>query len=432
MVMHASAAEHPAELGRLIDAISRRAFADDAHFRRHGACNSIDQPVGPVDYLFLPADRPAEPADVFRRLRWGGQVVLVGRELERLQALTGQYQQRTGFVIEQGPREIHIGPVGGRLPLLRRRWHYLIARRTALLPPGEVNDRFTFHVELVRTPKVDGYAVLKKVPTYGSVMVRLKQRYPEAAHRELADRSRKLVDKILPLFLSREAAFLDILQRDLPESYRARVPRLIGVERGSDDLVRKLVMTWLRMTPEPLSRIDFAVQAADLLRQLHEGVGLLHLDLRMDNMLITDDGVCLVDFGSAVRRDEDLSQNPLLHTLFDEMMSTSQIQRVLGRMKSSGAVTSEALTMKHQQVDPAADLFYLAVQLARPDDHPDLGPLIAGDPEGPAAARLKAFSQAVLRPEDPAAPTYRTAAQMHAGLLEIARSLDAEAATMSS
>ena len=100
----------------------------------------------------------------------------------------------------------------------------------------------------------------------------------------------------------------------------------------------------------------------------------------MDNFVITPEGVGFVDFGSAVRTDEDLRQNPLLASIFDELMKTSQIQRMLEQMTRSGHVTSETLCRGKGKVDKAVDVFYLALQVKRPQSNPDLYGLVEYDP----------------------------------------------------
>src|SRR5581483_4355134 len=97
--------------------------------------------------------------------------------------------------------------------------------------------------------------------------------------------------------------------------YDKRVPHLIDMEKDDRGFVRRLRMNWLRNGGEPLAHMEFARQSADLLR-------IIHLDLRLDNFVVTPHGVGFVDFGSAVRDNEDLSRNPLLQSLFGELMRT--------------------------------------------------------------------------------------------------------------
>jgi len=413
---------------RVIRRINRREFAGDDAFARFPVSNSFTINDRQVDYYFaLPGD-PATPNEVFDRVRWGGQVVVVSQNSQHLHRMAQMYQARCGFMIETGPRTLRIGALGGWVPFANERWHYLVARKIALIRPGQTTDRFTFHVELVRTPRVGGYGVLKRVPSYGSIMVRLKQRFPETPHETLAGRARKLVDKIFPVFLTRETAFLRLLQRDLPEEVRHRVPHVIGVDRGADGLARKLCMNWLRLGTQPITQMNFAMQATELVRILHDQIHIVHLDLRMDNIEITDEGgVCFVDFGSAVRMDEDLSQSPMLNTLFTEMMSTSQIQRLLGSMTAQGHVTSEVLTKGHQKIDKAADLFYLAMQIARPHTCPELAPLIDWNPASPTAREIAKLTKKILQPTDPVHPEHSSADDIMRSLKQIQSGLGVDA-----
>ena len=66
---------------------------------------------------------------------------------------------------------------------------------------------------------------------------------------------------------------------------------------------------------------------------------------------------------SSVPVGENIHGNPMLSTIFEELMRTSQIQRMLYKMKSSGLVTSQVISEAYQRVDKAVDLFYLAVQM---------------------------------------------------------------------
>ncbi len=411
---------------RLVGAINRRVFAGDRHFDRHGHFNSLRVVDRPTDYFYALPGEQREPNAVFDRLRWGGQVVVASRNEDEIRRLAQAYRPPAGFVLERGPRSLRLGSLFGLLPIGGSRWHYLVARKTHLIRPGGTSDRFTFHVELIRPPAADHYVVFKRVPNYGAVMVRLKQRFPQTAESNLAMRARKLVDRIFPVFLTREAAFLRLLQKYLPPELRHRVPHLVGVDRGNDGLARKLCMNWLRLGTEPITQMQFARQATELLQALHEQVRLIHLDLRMDNIVITERGVGFVDFGSAVRMDEDLSQSPMLETLFSEMMSTSQIQRLLGHMKDTGKVTSETLTRGHQKIDKAADLFYLAMQIARPHTSPDLTPLIQWDDQSQTAKRIDRLTSRILRPVNPAQPEHTSAAAILADLRRIEAGLSAE------
>lgn len=384
----------------------------------------------PVDYLAAVGGDVDTPDDVFHRLRWGGQFIYLSSDPRQVLAMLRACQEHGGFAIDHGADSFR-APLFNlplpSLPGLGRKMHFMVARRVTLVPPGQVSDRFTFDVRLAqRKPPLNDYVVMKQVPPYYRIVQRLRERFPEASSDVLLQRAEKLVERVFPVFLTREAAFLQLLQRDLPSEYRDRVPQIIGVKNGADGLVHKLYMSWLRVGGEPLSQLEFARQSADLLRCLHDRVGVMHLDLRLDNFVITPRGVCFVDFGSAVRVNEDLTQSPMLRSLFDEMMSTSQIQVTLGRMKKTGRLTSDVILAAHGKVDRAVDLFYLALMISRPTSNPELRPLIKYDPKSEEAKRISLLTDAILRPKNPHRPGFISAADMLKGLARIAEKLPVE------
>jgi serine/threonine protein kinase len=191
------------------------------------------------------------------------------------------------------------------------------------------------------------------------------------------------------------------------------------MDKDDRGFVKRLHLSWLRNGGEPLSQLEFALQSADLLRALHDDAGIMHLDLRLDNFVITPAGVGFVDFGSAVRVDENLKQSPLLSSLFEELMRTSEIQRMLFRMTRTGEVTSEAISGGLHKVDKAVDCFYLAVQISSPHANPDLKDLIRFDKESQEAKRLSRLTEQILRPADPAKPVFRSAADILRGIRQL-------------
>jgi hypothetical protein len=411
----------------LMDAVHRQVGARDRDHRylkdsRHLSATDL------VDYLFAFASDDHEPAEVFGRVRWGGQFVFISEAIEEVEAVEAMFHRHPGFIVERAPSMARAGPFPLRMLGLGRRVYYFVARKVALIQPGERTDRFTFQVALTRdhVPRSDprGYAVVKQVPTQQDLLARLRERHPDAEPSLMADRARKLVEKIFPVFLTREAAFLKILERDLPRHLRHRVPRLLHMEQDEHGRVKKLVMSWLRVGGQSMRQIEFAHQAATLLSALHENAGIIHLDLRLDNIVITPEGVGFVDFGSAVRVGEDISKNPLLDSLFDEMMSTSQIQRLLGKMKSTGKVTSQFICDAHGKVDKAVDLFYLAMQMNKPHSNPDLAAFIEYDPESEEAQRLARLTDAILRPKDPNRPAFTSAKDLLRGIERVEHKLD--------
>jgi hypothetical protein len=425
----------------LIRALRRRVFDHDPEFRERSQFLPLEPGEGPVkpastrppatapvDYLFMKSGDAALPQDAFDRLRWGGQLVFVSRSEQEVVDLAAKFRDRRGFIIEREPAVVRPRPLGLALPGLGRPLHYFVARKVLLIQPGQMTERFTYDVRLVRCPPPrGGYAVLKQIPDLGSVIGRLRERLPDASMETIIKGSRKLVEKVFPVFLTREAAFLSILRRDLPPPYNDRVPRIIDLQKDANGFVHKLYLEWLRTGCTPLSQLDFARQSAELLSVLHDQAGVIHLDLRLDNFVITPKGVGFIDFGSAVRVDENLSENPMLRTLFNEMMTTSQIQRDLGKMMRRGKVTSRMIVDSHQKVDKGVDLFYLALQINDPHGNPDFEGLINYDPRSPEAKALAALTAQVLKPEDPEHPPFASARDMAAAIEEIERDLAARA-----
>ncbi|MGA2499308.1 MAG: hypothetical protein ABSH20_16335 [Tepidisphaeraceae bacterium] len=380
--------------------------------------------TGLADYLFGASGQHIDPDQIFARLRWGGCFVYVSTRHREVEEVARKFPSR-GFMIERPPDFVRTGPRWLPLPWVTSKIHYFIARKVQLLLPGQDTERFTYQVSLARhdDPR-EPFVVLKEVPSPESVAMRLRNRFPEVSHDIIDKRARKFTEKIFPTFLTREAALLMILQEHMAPPYNARVPRVIDVEKDDRGFVRRLRMNWLRNGGEPLPQMEFARQSADLLRVVHDVAGVIHLDLRLDNFVITPAGVGFVDFGSAVRVNENLAENPLLESLFDELMRTSQIQRMLEKMTTSGAVTSSAISRGYQKVDKAVDFFYLAVQFNSPHANPDLAGLILYDPAGRDAKDLSRLTEMILRPPDPSNPPFKSAKDILHGVERIMLKLD--------
>ncbi len=396
--------------------LSERLFGDDPIYRR-----AVDHPewfTGPADFVFGNDELP-DPAVVFPRVRWGGQYVYASRHQRQVVAAAGRFRAH-GWEIEHEPARLDLGqPRHWWWPAGRQRAHYFVARKVLLVPPGQYSDRFTYSVRLCRAGAAKEWVVCKETPTLESVVDRLAQRHPEVAREVIEKRSRKFSDKIFPTFLTREAGILQILQRDLPEPWFQRVPRVVGVEKDERGFVRRLYQNWLRNGGAPLSLLEFAEQSARLLSAVHDESRVMHLDLRLDNMVITPDGVGFVDFGSSVREGEDLSANPMLASLYDELMRTSQIQVMLERLTLAGHVTSETLKGAYRKADKALDFFYLAVQFVTPHANPDLAPLIQYDKGSEEARALSDLTTRILRPLEPANPEFQSAADILRGVRAI-------------
>jgi hypothetical protein len=400
---------------KLLSAAIDHLFVHDAEFERF-ALGANNDPSDQVDFLLAVEDETHDPDGVFGQLRWGGQFIYVSRDRERVESLAERYRQR-GFL-----------PIHNAVPLRLKRWGLrlrgwsprawcFVARKVFIIRPREISERFTYHVQLVpRHTHNGGFVVMKEIPSLERVIGRLRARFTDLPFAVIERRALNFTEKVFPLFLTREAAMLKVLERDLPREYAHRVPHVLGLEKDHRGYVQRLWMNWLRNSGPALSQMEFARQFAELLYVLHDKAGVVHLDLRMDNIVISGGEVGFVDFGSSVRLGENIAGNTLLSTLFEELMRTSQIQRMLERMTKTGSVTSAVLREGYGKVDKAVDLFYMAMQISAPTGNPDLRGLIkwtAGSPEANALSRLR---REILRPPDSDNPTYRTAHDILEGI----------------
>ncbi|MBL4702079.1 MAG: hypothetical protein JKX85_12565 [Phycisphaeraceae bacterium] len=414
-----------AKLAKLQQALQQQVFEPDHEYQVFGK-PEMQRDIAPtmVNYWFATSGQATTPEEIFDHLHWGGVYVFLCENTNEAVSVQQAFHDKGGFVIDQPITPIRTRIMGLSVPGFCKKGYYFIARKMLLVLPGTTTDRFTYHVQLARNEQAEfGHVVYKEVPSLDNVVWRLKEKHPELSHEVILKRARKLVESVFPIFLTRETAILNILQRDLPEDYRHRVPKVIGYEKDSRGFVRRLYLNWLRLGGKPMTQIEFAMQSADLLRTLHDEGGMIHLDLRLDNIVISNGQVSFVDFGSAVRVGEDLTQSPMLSTLFEEMMRTSQIQRLLGKWKDTGRVTSRVISDQHQRVDKAIDFFYLAVQMNRPHNNPEFVDQVHYDKESLEAGQINNLTGSILRPQDPQRPVFRCASDILNGLKRIERRL---------
>ena len=419
-----TALPQPPEMDAGLLTVRDKLLLPDAEFRHLFKADPESELSGLADFRLASEGQSHDPGDAFARLRWGGQFIYASGDGRDVAALAPRLAER-GFAIVNGPGFVR---GGWGIPLLSRKKHFVIARKTLLIPPRDFSERFTYQVELERREEAqrDGsdelgtshWVVRKEVPSFERVLGRLRVKAPDVPVATLERRAKKFVEQIFPLFLTREAAMLKIIERDCPREYVHRFPRMVQVEKDAKGYVQRLWTTWLRNGGKPMTQLEFARQSAELLHVLHDRIGIIHLDLRMDNMVITEGGVGFVDFGSAVRVNENIHGNAVLSTLFGELMRTSQIQRMMDKMATAGSLTSHVIREAHQRVDKAVDVFYLAVQINQPTANPDLRDLVKYDKYSPEAVELARLNQDILRPANPEHPRYRTA---HDVLKEIQR-----------
>lgn len=426
-----SATVQPAPLEPALEAVRDKVLLADPEFRHLYRVDPEADLSGLRDYILAPATRAHDATEIFQQLRWGGQFVGVSKDHREIVSLIPHLAER-GFTIAKGPDFVR---GGWGIPLVSPKHHFLVARKTLIIPPRDFSDRFTYQVELERrdAPQPDGSASLgsdhwvvrKEVPSLERVLARLQFKAPNVPVATLERRAKKFVEQIFPLFLTREAAMLKVIERDCPREYLHCFPRVVDVEKDAKGYVHRLWTTWLRNGGPPLPQLEFAKQCARLLHLLHDRIGIIHLDLRMDNMVVTERGVGFIDFGSAVRVNENIHGNAVLSTLFGELMRTSQIQRMMDKMATTGSLTSHVIREAHQKVDKSVDVFYLAVQISQPVGNPDLRDLVKYDKYSPEAVELARLNNDILRPADPKHPRYRTAHDVLQEILRIEHKLKA-------
>ncbi len=405
----------PAEAERWVRLLLDQRLRQESRDRQIGRTSDADDD-SMVDLRIAGPGDPKGVEEAFGRLRWGGLFACIDPSADRLRKLIPQYDRKNGFVLEQPLGDLWAGPRGLRIPGFTPRAHFFVARKTHLIPPGQVTQRFTYDVRLRRCDTLpEGYLVRKKVPGVKELTRRLLRCHPDLDPDAAAVRAHKLVTQVLPIFLTREVKILQALQHRLPAEFRDRVPRALRVRKNDAGRVDRLEMNWLRNGGPPLTQLQFARQSAELLAALHEA-GIMHLDLRPDNMVVTPAGVGFVDFGSAALIDEDLTRHAVLGPLFAEMMRTSQVQRALGQLLEKGRVTNDALAAIHGQAHCGVDTFFLALQINQPQANPELRRLIDHQAGSDSAKALDALTAAVLRPKNPDRNEFKTAADLLRGI----------------
>ncbi|MEM7626907.1 MAG: phosphotransferase [Planctomycetota bacterium] len=405
---------------RWVQMLLEQRLAAEARGRQVGRTSDAELD-GLLDVRLAGPGEPKEAEDAFERLRWGGVFACIDPDPARIERLMKEYDGANGFSIEQPMDELWGGPMGLRIPGVTPRAFFFVARKTHLAQPGTVSERHTYDVTLVPDAEAPhGYRVRKQVPTVEDTVQRLLRRSPGLARDEAQLKALRLINEVFPIFLTREAKMLQAVQAALPESCRQRVPRLLGVGKNEQGFVTALEMNWLRNGGRPISHLEYARQAAELLTVLHDHARIMHLDLRSDNLVITEHGVGFIDFGTAAHVDEDLLASKVLGPLFSDVMKASQIQKSLGLMLEQGKVTNEALAEVYGRPDRKVDTFQLAVLINQPHANPEFERLVEYNPIGATAQQLETLTAAILRPQNPDAAAFKAAADVLRGIKRIA------------
>ena len=406
----------PAEADRWVGLLLAQRLQAEARGRQVGR-TSDGQIDGLLDIRLAGPGDPKDPDEAFRRLRWGGVFACIDPSFERVEHIMEAFDGKNGFTIERPIDELWGGTMGFRIPRITPRAFYFLARKTELVAPGEIAQHHSYDVSLVLDSEVEhGFRVCKKVPSIADTAGRLRGLHPQLDRDEAQLRAMRLVNDVFPIFLTREAKMLQMVQKALPAPFRSRVPRLLGVKKNDQGFVTRLDMNWLRNGGRPISHLEYARQAAELLSVLHDHARIMHLDLRPDNLVITPEGLGFIDFGTAARVDEDLLGNAVLGPLFRDVMQTSQIQRSLGAMLEKGLMTNQALAAAYGRPDTRVDTFQLAVLINRPHANPEFEQLVRYNPLESTAAQLERLTASILRPRIPCASGCKTAADILRGI----------------
>lgn len=409
-----------ASADRWVNMLLQQRLAAEARGRQVGRTSDAELD-GLLDVRLAGPGEPKEAEDAFERLRWGGVFACIDPDPSRIERLMKEYDGANGFTIEQPMDELWGGPMGLRMPGITSRAYYFVARKTQLAQPGTASERHTYDVTLVPDANAPhGYRVRKQVPTVEDTVQRLMRRSP-GLDRDVAQlKALRLINEVFPIFLTREAKMLQAVQATLPEAWRGRVPRLLGVGQNDKGFVTTLEMNWLRNGGRPIGHLEFARQAAELLTVLHDHARIMHLDLRSDNLVITEQGVGFIDFGTAAHVDEDLLGNAVLGPLFTDVMKASQVQKSLGLMLEQGQLTNDALAAVYGKPDRKVDTFQLAVLINRPHANPEFEQLVDYNPIGTAAQQLETLTAAILRPQNSHGAAFKAAADVLRGVKRIA------------
>ncbi len=321
---------------RMIEAIRRHLLEGDPEFQRFGPKDVLARSHLMTDYVFAVENEPHLPEDIFASVRWGGEFIYLSYNRDQVAALPEKFVAY-GFETQRGPDYLKQGWLRF-VPFLGQKLWYFVTRKLQLIRPRDITERFTYNVQLTPTtseiPTDDRYVVLKEVPPFERVMDRLRAKFADAPYAVIEKRALKFTEQGLSAVShARSGHAQDLCIVICRRNIACRVPTLLHMENDDRGYAKQMWMNWLRIGGKAAhANWNLPAKALTLLRVVHDYARIIHLDLRLDNFLITENGVCFVDFGSAVRDGENIQGNPLLSTLFEELMRTSQIQRMLYKM----------------------------------------------------------------------------------------------------
>ncbi len=353
------------------------------------------------DFHIVDAANPPQEDVLFDTLRWGGQLLILGQNEQAVTACRQRFAGSPSWCCEQPdklppPQAVPGGPAV----------HLCTVRKVGIELPGRLTARHSYEVRLVHRPAAHpshelgpgsaGWAVEKRVPTFEETHARLIQTHPTIAPAQANAVVRWLVKTAFPLMLTRETAFLGRIHTYMPAHLAGRTPELLEVEKDPRGMINRIHMTWLRQGGETLSQIAFAQQAAEMLSAAHHAAGLMHLDVRLGNLVVTERGVGLIDFGSSVMIDENLASNRTAQKVIHRTLESSEITENLIRHHNKGLLGNPLFNDLPTPPTAGFDLFALATCMTRPHDLDEFRGLVAFEPHSPDAVTLSQLRRRVL------------------------------------
>ncbi len=349
------------------------------------------------------------------RLRWGGRALVVSRDFDRAKTLQCSLDGTAGLVVEQSATAIHGQHLGLRLPGVTPSGFVTVLRRVT--QNDLAGQRCTFDMTLCPGEGAD--QLCKAVPSVDDLLSRLRARHRDRDDGDLVALAERLARNVLPTALTREVAVLEHLASRMPADLRDRVPTVTACERDPRGFVRSLRMNWLEPATAPMGHLPFALEATELLAVLHQRAQIAHLDLRAENLHLTDRGVCLVDFGNAIRLDTAPPADSV-QRLHRSLGRGSAIRRRLMAAARRQAVDAQAVELALREPGPALDTLCLALMLPRPDRTLTESELVRVFPSSQPAPGIATLVNSILRPRDPFDPRGKTAADLNRGLSRLA------------
>src|SRR2546430_1103336 len=115
----------------LVETVVQSVLKEDAEFRRVFTGGPVHRD-GQADYLFAAEEEAHEPAEIFGRLRWGGQFLYASPKKQQVEAAAKQFAEY-GFRIVRGPAFMRMPSAIAYLAFLGQKVHYFVTRKVLLI-----------------------------------------------------------------------------------------------------------------------------------------------------------------------------------------------------------------------------------------------------------------------------------------------------------